>query len=361
MNARERLLTALDGGEPDRVPRALGFSRVDVQNVVPPGWRWAGDERLDPVVDVRFVSFPPSPEDEALRRLARPFPPDTRLGTPFQVATYDAWHYLPQEPDRRNPLARARSLDDLRGFPFPDVSTPYRVADLADQVQELHERGLGVGGSLPHLGGELFETAWRLRGLEGFLLDLVERPEWANLLLDRLTDMARRNAQTLARAGIDVLALADDGGMPTTMIVSPDTWRRFFKPRLAAIIDSARAYKPDLRVLYHSDGYFEPILGDLIEIGVQAIHPVQPEHMDAAGIRRRYGPQLALWGTVGHQWSLQWARPEEIRQEVRHRVETLGRAGLILCPAYDLDETAASRRNIAAFLEAAAEHGASPG
>jgi uroporphyrinogen decarboxylase len=336
----------------------LGFSTVDVQKVVPPDWRWPGDERLDPVVDVRFVRFPPSPEDEALRRLARPFPPDTRLGTPFQIATYDSWNYLPQEPDRRNPLARAQTLDDLRAFPFPDVSTSYRVADLAKQVSRLHARGLGVGGSLPHLGGELFETAWRLRGLESFLLDLVERPDWADLLLDRLTGMASRNAQTLARAGIDVLALADDVGMPTTMIISPDTWRRFFKPRVKQIIDSARACKPDVRVLYHSDGYFEPIIGDLIEIGVQAIHPVQPEHMDAAGIRRRFGPGLALWGTVGHQWSLQWARPEEIRREVRHRVETLGRAGLILCPAYDLDDAAVSRQNTAAFLEAAAEYGA---
>jgi uroporphyrinogen decarboxylase len=361
MNAQERLLTALDGGEPDRVPRALGVSRVDFQAAVPPGWHWTGDERRDPIVDVRFVRFPPSPEDEALRRLARPFAPDTRLGTPFQIATYHSWRYRPQLPDQRNPLSRAGSLDELRAFPFPDLSTPYHVEDLANQVRDLHARALAAGGSLPHLGGELFETAWRLRGLELFLLDLVERPDWASLLLDRLTDMASRNAQTLARAGIDVLALADDVGMPTTMIISPDTWRRFFKPRLAAIIDAARAYKPDLRVLYHSDGYFQPIVGDLIEIGVQAIHPLQPEHMDAVRIRRRFGSRLALWGTVGHQWSLQWADPDEIRQEVRHRVETLGRAGLILCPAYDLDDAAASRRNVAAFLEAAAEYGAPAG
>jgi uroporphyrinogen-III decarboxylase len=232
------------------------------------------------------------------------------------------------------------------------------VEDLAEQVQGLHELGLGVGGGLPHLGGELFESAWRLRGLENLLLDMVERPDWVCLLLDRLVDMARRNAETLARAGIDVLALDDDVGMPKTMMISPDTWRRFFKARLAEIIRSARAIKPDLRVLYHSDGCIEPIIGDLIEIGVQAINPLQPEHMDAVRIRRRYGTRLALWGTVGHQWSFQWSQPEEIRQEVRHRVETLGRAGLILSPAYDLDAPYASRWNVAAFLEAAAEYGA---
>ena len=357
MNARERLLMALDGGEPDRVPRALGFSRVDVNKLIPPGWHQKGDNGRYPIVDVRFVDFRPSPEDEDLQRLARPFPPDTHLGTPAQVATYIRWQYQPQEPDCRNPLARARSLDDLDDFPFPDVSTPYHVENLASQVQDIHGRGLAAGGSLPHLGGELFESAWRLRGLENFLLDLVERPDWAGFLLDRLADVARRNAETLARAGIDVLSLGDDVGMPTTMMISPAMWRKFFKPRMAAVIHSARAIKADLRVLFHSDGYIEPIIGDLIEIGVQAIHPVQPEHMDGARIRRQFGPRLALWGTVGHQNTFQWATGDEIRLEVKQRVETLGRGGLILCPAYDLDESDIYRRNVAAFLEAAAAFG----
>jgi uroporphyrinogen decarboxylase len=224
-------------------------------------------------------------------------------------------------------------------------------------VEDLHARGLAAGGNLPHLGGELFEAAWRLRGLENFLLDLLERPDWAHFLLDRLSDLARRNAETLARAGVDVLALDDDVGMPRTMMISPTAWREFFKPRLAAIIGAARAVKSDLRVLFHSDGYFEPIVGDLIEIGVNAINPLQPDHMDAARIRRCYGPRLALWGTVGHHTTFSFAAPGEIRREVRLRVETLGRAGLVLCPAYDVDEPDIPWANVAAFLEAAREYG----
>ena len=356
-NGRERLLIALDGGEPDRVPRALGLSHVDEDKLVPQGWRLEGRDGDEPIVDVRFVDFPPSPEDEELRKVARPFAPDTRLGTAAQAMGYARWQYHPEEPERRNPLARARSLDELQAFCFPDVTAPYPVDGLADQVRDLHGRGLAAGGSLPHLGGELFESAWRLRGLENFLFDLVERPDWAHFLLDRLADMARRNAETLARAGIDVLSLGDDVGMPGTMMISPAVWRTFFKPRLAQVMDSARAIKADLRIVFHSDGYIEPILGDLAEIGVQAIHPVQPEHMDGVRIRRRFGTRLALWGTVGHQNTFQWATPDEIRQEVKQRVETLGRAGMILCPAYDLEESDAHRRNVAAILEAAAAYG----
>jgi len=351
MNARERLLAALDGGKPDRVPCALGFYHMDLKSLAPPG-----QYRHD-LVDVNFVEFPLSPEEKALERMASPYSPDTRLGSADQVTTYTRWDYRPETPDQRNPLARARSLDDLRNFPFPDVSAPYHVEALARQVRDLHARGLAAGGNLPHLGGELFEAAWRLRGLENFLLDLLKRPDWAHFLLDRPADLARRNAETLARAGVDVLALDDDVGMPGTMIISPVLWREFFKPRLAMIIQAARAVKPDLRVLYHSDGYFDPIVGDLMEIGVNAINPLQPDHMDAARIRQRFGPQLALWGTVGHQTTFSFAEPDAIRREVKHRIETLGRAGLILCPAYDIDEPDIPWENIAAFLEAARAYG----
>lgn len=351
MNSRERLLTALDGGEPDRVPRALNFYRVEIESLAPRGaWR-------DDWVDIRFVHFPLSPEERKLARLAQPYSGDTRLGTPAQVATYERWNYRPHDDDRRNPLARARSLQDLQSFPFPNVSAAYHVRSLAQQVGALHARGLAAGGNLPHLGGELFEAAWRLRGLENFLLDLLERPEWVRFLLDRLTELACRNAETLARAGVDVLALDDDVGMPETMMISPAHWREFFKPRLALIIQAAQAVKPDLRVLFHSDGFFEPIVGDLIEIGVHAINPLQPEHMDAARIRERFGPRLALWGTVGRQTTFSFSTPDEIRREVKERIETLGRAGLILCPAYDIEGPDTPWENIAAFLEAAAAYG----
>jgi uroporphyrinogen decarboxylase len=351
MNSHERLLIAMDGGEPDRVPCALNFYHVDVRRLAPPG------QYRDDLVDVDFVQFPLSPEERKLRRLAQPYEGDTRLGTAAQVATYARWGYRPQSARHGNPLARARSLDDLRSFPFPDVSAPYQSGSLARQVKKLHRRGMAAGGNLPHLGGELFEAAWRLRGLESFLLDMIERPDWAHFLLDRLTDLACRNAETLARAGVDVLALDDDVGMPTTMMIGPATWRDFFKPRLQRIIQAARAIRPDLRILYHSDGYFEPIVGDLVEIGVQAINPLQPDHMDAVRIRRQFGPRLALWGTVGHQTTFSFASPEDIRQEVKLRIETLGRAGLILSPAYDLEEPDVPWHNLAAFLEAAREYG----
>jgi len=351
MNGRERILTALGGGEPERIPCALNFYHVDLAAMAPAGQGW------EACLDVDFVQFQPSPEEETLRRQAEQYPPDTRLGTPAQIDTYARWHYAPHRPAQSNPLALAASLDELQAFPFPQTTAPYPAEGLTRQVEDLHARGLAAGGNLPHLGGELFEAAWRLRGLENFLLDLLQRPAWAHFLLDRLAELARRNAEALARAGIDVLVLDDDVGMPGSMMLSPAAWRQFFKARLAGIIQAARAIRPGLPVVYHSDGYFEPIVSDLIEIGVNGINPLQPEHMEAARLRRRFGPSLALWGAVGRQTAFSFAPPDAIRQEVRQRIAEVGRAGLILCPAYDIDEPDIPWVNIAAFLDAVRDYG----
>jgi uroporphyrinogen decarboxylase len=351
MTGRERILAALDGREPDRVPLALAFYHIDGAALAPSGaWR-------DDLVDIAFVDFPVSDEEEELRRRAMPYEGNTRIGSVSQVARYAAWRYRPETPDTGNPLEAATSLADLERFPFPGVGGPRIVDRLARDVDDLHRRGLAAGGNTPHLGGELFEAAWRLRGLETFLLDLVERKEMAHFLLDRLAELAGRNVTTLVSAGIDVLALDDDVGMPGTMMMSPATWREFFKPRMAGLVETARAIRPDIRVIYHSDGHVEPILDDLVEIGIAAINPVQPEHMDALRIRRRFGTRLALWGTVGRQTTFSFEGVEAIRREVRMRVETLGRAGLVLCPAYDIDEPDIPWANVAAFLEAGAAFG----
>jgi len=351
-HGRERILAALDGGTPDRTPLALGCFEVDGAALAPPGaWR-------DDLVDVAFVSFPVSPEEAELQRIALPNDGDTRIGNVAQAARYATWGYHPEAAPGGNPLEDARSVHDLEHFPFPRVDGPYIVDGLARQVDAIHARNLAAVGNTPHLGGELFEAAWRLRGLERFLLDLLERQDMAHYLLDRLAELARRNAAALAAAGLDVLVLDDDVGMPGTMMISPTAWREFLRPRLAGIIAAARAVRPDLRIVYHSDGHIEPILEDLVELGINGINPLQPEHMDAARIRLRFGPRLAFWGTIGRQTTFAFATPEEIRREVRERIETLGPTGLVLAPAYDIDEPDVPWPNIAAFLEAGRKLGA---
>ncbi len=97
------------------------------------------------------------------------------------------------------------------------------------------------------------------------------------------------------------------------------------------------------------------MIPDLVKIGVNVINPVQPDCMDAIAIKQEFGDRLAMWGTVGSANTWDFGSPDQIRAEVRHRIATLGPAGLLLAPAYDIDFT--PLENIVAFVEAVNEFG----
>jgi len=348
MNSRDRVRLALTCQRPDRIPKVLAFWEESLPAIAPavPADYFG--------LDVRFADFePPADQDDFLRYLEQ-LPPDVYVGDLAQLKTYHAWGYHPAAGPLQR-LSAARTLAGLAGAVSPRLAEPGRHDGLAKQVAAWRAQGLAVAGGPPHLGGELFETAYRLRGFEEFLLDLAARKSVAHYLLDQLMDVLIENVVLLAQAGVDVLLLDDDVAMPTGLIVGPATWREFFKPRLAQIIRTARAIAPDLIVFYHSAGDFTRLIPDLLEIGVNVVNPLQPDCMDAAAIKREFGDRLALWGTVGTAALWDHGTADQIRAEVRHRIETLGPAGLLLAPAYDLDF--APFVNIVAFCEAVDEFG----
>lgn len=166
----------------------------------------------------------------------------THVGTQAQLRIYHEWNYHPETPGGR--LGHVKSIAELAEAVFPDLTHPKRYAGLARQVEQWHARGLAVAGSPPHLGGELFETAWRIRGFEEFLIDLKERKSLANYLLDQLTAMLIHNALILAQAGVDILLLDDDVAMPTGLMISPALWREMFGGRLANVIQLTARLRP---------------------------------------------------------------------------------------------------------------------
>ncbi len=348
MNSRERVREALLCRKPDRIPKALGFFNQSFDAIAPT----AAEDYFD--LDIRYAEFDPPKNQNAFRRYLDSLPQDIHVGSQAQLRTYHEWQYHPERGTDR-PLSGVRSLKELVSYVFPDLSNPTRHAGLAQQVQRWHARGLAVAGSPPHLGGELFETAWRLRGFENFMIDLVDRSDIIDYLLDQLTSMLIENALILARAGVDILLLDDDVAMPTGLMISPATWHHHFKDRMARVINIAREESPDLLIFYHSDGDFTQLIPDLVDIGVNVINPVQPDCMDGAAIKQKFGDRLAMWGAVGtaRLWDL--GTPDQIRSEVQRCIETLGPEGLLLTPAYDIDF--APFENIVAFIEAVEEFG----
>lgn len=343
MNSRDRVRQALLCEKPDKIPKALGFYSQDLSQIAP-----TNPEDIFQL-DVRFAEFDPPLEQDNFLDYLDSLPNDVHVGTPTQLRTYNEWKYRP-ELENKNPLSEAQSVTDLARFIFPDITNPARYAELSSKIMGWHEQGYAVAGTPPHLGGQLFEAAWRLRGFENFMVDLLEHQDIANYLLDQLTAMLIHNALMLAESGVDILLLDDDIATCTNLMISPDTWRENFKPRLANVINFAREASPDLIVFYHCDGNFMKIIPDLVEIGINVINPVQPDCMDAIAIKREFGDRLAMWGTLGTVSAWDHGTPEQIKAEVKYRIDTLGPEGLLIAPAYDLDF--APLENIRAFIEA---------
>lgn len=352
MNPRERVLAVLRHQQPDRVPKMVNFYPTKFSRY--PGRE--GGEVFD--CEIRFVSATAPREQDDFLRYLRTLPDDVYVGSSTILRTYHDWGYHPEiERDAR--LGDAQTIEEIASAPLPDFMTRANPKRLRAEIERLHKRGYAVMAAPPHLGGELFETAFRLRGFEQFMMDMAQNPPLVDYLLEQLTAMHLAISLLLVRAGIDILALDDDVAEPTRMLISPAMWRRYFKPCVRTLIDGVRRAQPDIHIFWHSDGYIEPIIPDLIEIGVDILNPVQPDVMDPQHLKEQYGRQLAFFGTVGTPTRWAWGTPETIRSEVRERIETVGAGGgLIIAPAYDLEpEKNIPWRNITAFFAAVDEFG----
>ena len=167
--------------------------------------------------------------------------------------------------------------------------------DMTDQAKPLRA-DLAAQASVSPVGGTVFWPAYKMRGMAELLIDLATNPEMAFALLDVVTGICSRLAAKLATYDLDILNLADDFGTQRALMVRPEDWRVWFKDRLRTVIDAAKSIRPEVLIVFHSDGKIDEIIPDLIEIGVDVLNPLQPEVMDPAAIKRAFGKDLALWG-----------------------------------------------------------------
>jgi uroporphyrinogen-III decarboxylase len=104
---------------------------------------------------------------------------------------------------------------------------------------------------------------------------------------------------------------------------------------MAELVRRVKAIDPDLKVAYHTDGDVREVIGELIEIGIDVLNPVQPACMDPAQLKRDHGDRLLFWGSIDEQKTLPFGTPDDVREEIRLRLETIGAGGgLILGPTH---------------------------
>jgi uroporphyrinogen decarboxylase len=247
-----------------------------------------------------------------------------------------------------HPMRHFTSLEQIQGYPYPDFAAA-DYGHLPAEIETLHARGMAAAFAMSDM---TWEIAWYLRGMEPLLMDMATGDEKAVWLLDKTTEQAIIRARKYVELGVDVFHVGDDVGMQQAMMMSPDFWREWLKPRFARVIRAAKEARPDVIFSYHTCGFVEPVIEDFIEIGVDVLNPVQPECMDFAKIHAQYGDRLSFWGTLGTQSTMPLGTPAEVRRVVHRNLEIAGAQGGLLCTPTHMLEPEVPWENILAYIEA---------
>lgn len=249
-----------------------------------------------------------------------------------------------------HPLKGA-DLNEIIDYPYPSVPGG-ELERLTEMISGLHNRGLA---SFAFMQMTVWEASWYMRSMEELMMDMMIEDEKATLLLDKITEFACSKAKTYTEAGVDILSLGDDIGTQESIMMDVNFWERWFKPRLARVIDAARAVNPDVLIFYHSCGYIVPFIDQLVEVGVDILNPIQPECMSFDEIHDRYGNGLSFWGTIGTQELLPYGTPQQVRETILSRLEKCGEQGGIVVGPTHMVEPEVPWDNLMAIVEGVKE------
>ncbi len=142
-----------------------------------------------------------------------------------------------------HPLADKHSIESYRP---PDPHRPELYCE-AERLIADHKNDFWIVGVTVTT---IFETAWALRGLEQIMIDLKEDPHLAETILDIPFRYHLGAAKRLVEMGVDMIWTGDDVGTQHGMMISPATWRRFLKPRMAEFISALKAINPEVKIAY---------------------------------------------------------------------------------------------------------------
>jgi uroporphyrinogen decarboxylase len=329
MNSRERVLAALEHVDPDRVPVNY-YATGELEEKIKDRLHVAThDELLCRLgVDLRYCR-PPFTGRE-LRTW-----PDGRFedlwGTVYRPVCYQTGTY--DEADVM-PYADVRTAEEVLAGPGPGVDD-FDYSAVPEFCKQFDGYALVAGNAgVP----DMINGAGRMRGVERVVMDIGGEDPVGLAVMEKRARFCLAHMERVLEAGrgrIDILALGDDYGTQRSLLMSPASWRKIFKPWLKRFIDLGHAH--DCRVMLHCCGSSRMIFDDFIELGLDVLETVQPEAegMDPEELKQLYGDRISFCGTVSVQHTLPRGTREDVAAEVRHRIEVVGKGGgLILAPAH---------------------------
>jgi uroporphyrinogen decarboxylase len=256
-------------------------------------------------------------------------------------------------------LPGAITLSDLRKHPWPDPHDPGYTRGLRERV--VAQRASTDCALVLNVSIYPVQCSQFIRGYQDWFLDMAAEPKLMGYLFDTLTDIMQTIVgAVLAEVGdlVDVVSVSDDIGMQDRTTVSPAMYRRLIKPRQARAFRFIHDRSP-APLMYHTCGSVYAIMEDLIEIGVDALNPVQitAANMDAVRLKKEFGDRVSFWGGIDTSRILPWGTPAQVRDEVRRVIRTLGPGGGYILNSVHNIQPGVPVENVLAMFEAAREFG----
>ncbi len=355
MKPKQRVLTAINHQEPDRPPVFANFTPQIAEKMS------------------KHLNIPYEPPEDSLlsTRISHPkllttlgndcvgiaacAPENAKTYTRADGMLVNEWGMVFKNVGLYNefyeyPLSHAQSASDIENYSFPKINAPGRFEHAKKIVNQYGQKYAVVAD----LETSIFETAWYLTGLEKFLMDLMLETPYVEPLMDKIMHINTETGKELIRLGADIIWAGDDFGTQRGMVMAPDTWRKFFKPRIKHMFEEFRQVNQDIKIAWHSCGSILPIIPDFIEIGLDILNPLQPlaRGMEPEFLKKNYGNDLSFFGGICVQELLPNGTPEQIKAEVKRRAQILGKnGGYIIAPAHNIQDDT-SVENILTFFEA---------
>jgi len=330
MSNRERVLTALNHRQPDKVPYDIRFTQKAHAKMA----QYYGDPEFDSKLGNCFAWFRPYPRNVRYRLVG----PDI-----WQDEFGVRWNRT-IDKDIGVPCNQLVTPQNINEFQWPDPNDPTRYDFIKEAVKKA-----GDGATLVSLGFALFERAWTLVAMENLLIYMLTDKRFVNLLLDKILEYNLGIVEHACSLDIDIIRFGDDWGHQRGLIMGIDLWREFIKPRIKEMYQLAKS--KGKYVMIHCCGKVDELFPDLIECGLDIFNPFQPEVMDVFQMKRFYGERLCFYGGISTQRTLPYGTVAEVKDEVKRLIEFVGEdGGYIASPAHDIPADAEAE-NIAAMIE----------
>ena len=207
--------------------------------------------------------------------------------------------------------------------------------------------------------GAVFTAAWMFMGMESFCISLAEGSRVAPQLIQKVGEIQMRVVENLLQIDcVGAIAMPDDLGYTTGFMVNPKVLRAQVFPWNKRIGDLVRAR--GLPYIYHSDGRVYDVIDDLIACGFHALHPCERASTDIDKVKRMYAGRLCVCGNIDLDSTLTLGTPEDVEEEVKLRIRTVGPGGGYCCGSSNSIPEYVPFDNYMALINAVAKYGTYP-